>query len=106
LHIQQAKNTAKNKKFKLSSYSVSDARHLEQKDNSVDAVLLLGPLYHLIKKEDRDKALKEAHRVLKPGGILFAAAITRFASFMDAMHKKVIAFKSRVIENEFKIVVY
>lgn len=102
LHIQQAKDTAKNKKFKLSSYSVGDARHLEQKDNSVDAVLLLGPLYHLIKEEDRYKALKEAYRVLKPGGILFSAAITRFASFMDAMHKKVVAFKSRVIENEFK----
>lgn len=102
LHIQQAKKTAKNSKFKLASYSVGDARHLAQKDNSVDVVLLLGPLYHLTKEEDRHKALQEAYRVLKPGGILFAAGITRFASFMDAMHKKVVALKSQVIEQEFK----
>ena len=102
LHIQQAKETAKNSKFKLASYSVGDARQLEQKDESVDVVLLLGPLYHLIKEEDRHKALKESYRVMKPGGALFAAGITRFASFMDAMHKKVVALKTQVIEQEFK----
>lgn len=102
LHIQQAKDTAKKSKLRLASYSVGDARQLEQKDNSVDVVLLLGPLYHLIKEEDRYKALQEAYRVLKPGGTLFAAAITRFASFMDAMHKKVVTFKSKVIEHELK----
>lgn len=102
LHIQQAKETAKNSKFKLASYTVGDARQLEQKDNSIDVVLLLGPLYHLIKEEDRSKALQEAYRVLKPSGTLFAAAITRFASFIDAMHKKVVTFKSKVIEQEFK----
>jgi len=102
LHIQQAKETSKNSKFKLASYSVGDARHLEQNNSSVDVVLLLGPLYYLTKEEDRHKALQEAYRVLKPGGILFAAGITRFASFMDAMHKKVVALKSQVIEHEFK----
>lgn len=102
LHIQQAQEREKNSKFKLASYAVGDARQLEQKDNSVDVVLLLGPLYHLIKEEDRHKALQEAYRVLKPGGTLFAAAITRFASFMDAMHKKAVAFKSNVIDQEFK----
>ena len=101
LHIQQAKETAKNSKFKLASYTVGDARQLDQ-DNAVDVVLLLGPLYHLVREEDRQQALQEAYRVLKPGGILFAAAITRFASFMDAMHKKLVAFKSKVIEHEFK----
>lgn len=102
LHIKQAKETARNSKCKLASYNVGDARQLDKKDNSVDVVLLLGPLYHLIKKEDRHKALQEAYRVLKPGGILFAAAISRFASFMDAMHKQAVAFKSKVIEQEFK----
>lgn len=102
LHIQQAKETAKNSKFKLMNYSIGDARQLSQKDNSVDIVLLLGPLYHLTKEEDRHKALQEAYRVLKPGGTLFAAGITRFASFMDAMHKKVVSVKSQVIEKEFK----
>ena len=42
-------------------------------DASYDIVLLLGPMYHLFTMEDQRKALREAIRVLKPGGILFAA---------------------------------
>src|SRR5437773_10269387 len=48
-----------------------------------DIVLLFGPLYHLVRKKERLKALAEAHRVLKPGGLLFAAAISRFTSALD-----------------------
>lgn len=48
-------------------------------DASVDCVLMLGPLYHLIEKSQRDLAVREAHRVLKKGGILFAAGINRLA---------------------------
>ncbi|MBS0629423.1 MAG: class I SAM-dependent methyltransferase [Verrucomicrobia bacterium] len=102
LHIMQAKEVEKTCKFKLASSSVGDARQLSQKDRSCDVVLLLGPLYHLIKKEDRNKALQEAYRVLKPGGILFAAGISRFASFIDAMHKNVVTLKSKVIEHELE----
>ena len=38
----------------------------------MDAVLLLGPLYHLTERRDRIQALGEAHRVLEPGGLVFA----------------------------------
>ena len=48
-----------------------------------DAVLLMGPLYHLMALEDRLTALREAYRVLRPGGLLFAAFITRFAPLRD-----------------------
>ena len=51
---------------------------------SFDAVLLLGPLYHLHGLEERRTALWQAHRLLKPGGLVFASVITRFASFRDA----------------------
>lgn len=47
------------------------------------AVLLLGPLYHLVEQSDRLQALRGAHRILKTEGILFAAAISRFASLID-----------------------
>lgn len=44
-------------------------------DFSMDVVLLFGPLYHLSKKEDRDKCLQEAKRVLKEDGKLFISFI-------------------------------
>ena len=44
-----------------------------------DAALLLGPLYHLIEEAGRKQAVAEAARVLRPGGLIFAAIITRYA---------------------------
>jgi len=44
-------------------------------DESFDVVLLLGPLYHLHRWEDRLRAIAEAKRVCKPGGKLFFAFI-------------------------------
>ena len=64
--------------------AVSEERRLDRTDGSVDAVLLLGPLYHLTDRGDRIRALAEARRVLRPGGIL-VAAISRFASTLDGL---------------------
>jgi SAM-dependent methyltransferase len=47
--------------------AVGDARQLDLGDASVDAVLLLGPLYHLPRRQDRVRALSEARRVVRPG---------------------------------------
>jgi len=47
--------------------------------DAFDAVLLMGPLYHLLQEDERRQALSEAYRVLKPGGPLFAAFLTRYA---------------------------
>jgi SAM-dependent methyltransferase len=62
--------------------AVGDARRLEEPDGTVNAVLLLGPLYHL-DDAGRAAALEEAHRVLRPGGLLAAAAISRWAALID-----------------------
>lgn len=57
-----------------------DARDLAAfGDASFDAVLLLGPLYHLFTGEDRRRAVAEAWRLLRPGGVVFAAALLRYA---------------------------
>jgi SAM-dependent methyltransferase len=64
---------------------VGDARDLPAEDGSFDAVLLLGPLYHLTERADRVRALREAARVVGPGGLVFAAAISRFASLFDGL---------------------
>ena len=69
----------------LASSRVGDARALEFPDGHADVVLLLGPLYHLTTPADRAKALAEARRVLKPGGWLFGAVISRWASVLDGL---------------------
>ena len=47
--------------------------------------MLLGPLYHLTERNDRLRTLTEARRVLRPGGVILAAAISRFASLIDGL---------------------
>ncbi len=46
--------------------------------NTADAVLLMGPLYHLIYFGERAKAISEAFRILKKGGILFAVFLSTY----------------------------
>lgn len=48
-------------------------------DGHFDAVLLMGPMYHLLKAGERAQALAEARRVLKPGGVLAVAFINRLS---------------------------
>ncbi|MDI6100059.1 class I SAM-dependent methyltransferase [Actinoplanes sp. NEAU-A12] len=62
---------------------VGDARELPAPDHAHDATLLLGPLYHLQHRDDRVRALREAVRVTRPGGVVVAAAISRFAGPVD-----------------------
>lgn len=82
-HIEQAKE--RDKDGILKSAAVGDARDLDFETDSMDAVLLLGPLYHLPERPDRIAALEESLRVLKPGSVLIFAAISRFASLLDGM---------------------
>jgi ubiquinone/menaquinone biosynthesis C-methylase UbiE len=86
LHVDQARAASEGQpQAPLASIAVGDARALPFADESADAVLMLGPLYHLTEAADRALALREACRVLRPGGLLAAAAITRFASTLDGI---------------------
>jgi ubiquinone/menaquinone biosynthesis C-methylase UbiE len=85
-HVEQARRaSAEQPEYQLASTDVGDARHLPYVDGTADAVLLLGPLYHLVEKEDRLACLREAHRVLRPGGLLGGAGISHFASLLDSL---------------------
>jgi SAM-dependent methyltransferase len=85
-HVQQAREASAAAAAPLHAVLEGDARALAQPDAAFAAVLMLGPLYHLPEREDRRRALAEARRVMAPGGVLFAAGISRFASLLDGLH--------------------
>jgi SAM-dependent methyltransferase len=65
---------------------VADARDLSQvAEKGFDAVLLMGPLYHLVVEVDRKVALKEAFDRLREGGLVFSAFLSRFGVIGDLL---------------------
>lgn len=62
---------------------LGEARALPFPEGSCDGVLLLGPLYHLGEERDRVDVLREAARICRAGGVVFAAAISRLAPLLD-----------------------
>jgi ubiquinone/menaquinone biosynthesis C-methylase UbiE len=84
LHVEQA--VARATRLGLAyTAALGDARQLDQDADSWDAVLMLGPLYHLTKRNDRIQALREARRVVRTDGIVAVATISRFASLFDGV---------------------
>ncbi|MFI1649793.1 class I SAM-dependent methyltransferase [Streptomyces avidinii] len=77
-HVEQARERAPRCVAQL-----GDARALDVEAGSFDAVLLLGPLYHLAERGDRLAALREARRVVVPGGVVAAAGISRYSLMQD-----------------------
>jgi SAM-dependent methyltransferase len=87
LHVERARDLSASSESPLAGADVGDARSLTSADATFDVVLLFGPLYHLIERRDRLDALVEARRVLVPGGLLFSAYISRFASAYDGIQE-------------------
>ena len=81
-HVDQAEQRSAD----IAVAEVGDARSLDYPDDSFDVALLLGPLYHLIERDDRLQALREARRVTKTGKPVLVAAINRFASAIDLLY--------------------
>ncbi|MFD1176657.1 class I SAM-dependent methyltransferase [Paenibacillus puldeungensis] len=78
--VEHAIELQNHTEFPIHSIELADARAIFRPDESADMVLLMGPLYHLLDKDDRIDALKEAVRVLKKDGVLIVAVISRFGS--------------------------
>ena len=87
LHVAQARQAASGDPAAAFTAVNGDARELPAPDQSHDAVMLFGPLYHLTGAADRRLALREAWRVLRPGGRLLAVGVSRFASLLDGLYQ-------------------
>ena len=86
LHLEQASAASQNQPdHPIAELCIGDACHLDRADSSVDVVLTLGPLYHLTERNERIAALQESYRILRKGGIIFAVAISRYASTLHGM---------------------
>jgi SAM-dependent methyltransferase len=83
LHVEQARQAAA--RGAAFDAHVGDARQLDIDDRVADAVVMMGPLFHLVAADDRARALAEAYRVLRPGGVLAASAMGRFFLFGHAV---------------------
>lgn len=64
---------------------LGDARQLPFADAVADAVVMMGPLFHLVTADDRRRALEETFRVLRPGGVIATSAMGRFFLFGHAV---------------------
>jgi 2-polyprenyl-3-methyl-5-hydroxy-6-metoxy-1,4-benzoquinol methylase len=89
-NIELVRKHAKNSGISLKKFETGDAVSLNFPDGQFDVVLLMGPLYHLIDRAERVRALSEARRVLKPNGILLAAIISRYASLIDGFQRDLV----------------
>ena len=90
LHVSRAAQLSRDAPAPLRSATLGDARQLAFADGTFAAVVMLGPLYHLVDADDRLQALTEAGRVLVPGGVLIAAYISRFASMSDGLKREIL----------------
>lgn len=81
----------------IASYR-GDAEDLSRfADNSFDAVLVLGPMYHLFEKAEQHRALDEAIRVAKPGGVIMAAFLSVYSILYNNYLLK--SFREGIEEN-------
>ena len=72
----------------MCDFAVADARDLSKvPESGFDAVLMMGPLYHLIVEGDREIALGQAFLRLRRGGVIFSSFLSRLGIFGDLMKR-------------------
>ena len=87
LHIEQARKAEKKSAIDLAGIHHGHAEELPFDDDRFDIAIALGPLYHIVERERRIEALRESIRILRTGGILFAAGISRYGAVIDGFFR-------------------
>lgn len=82
-NIEVAKEKSAEIGISLEAYIHGNALELNKYCEEYDVVLLMGPLYHLIKESDRKTAIEGALSLLKPNGIIIASFISKYAPIQD-----------------------
>ena len=92
-----ARQKARETGVALAGYVHGNATDLSMfPDATQDAVLSMGPLYHLPAEEDRQRAVREVHRVLQLGGVVFASYMIRYSVIRHAAgHDPTLLFTER-----------
>jgi 2-polyprenyl-3-methyl-5-hydroxy-6-metoxy-1,4-benzoquinol methylase len=86
-NIEIAKEKSKEYGVDLQDYIHGNALELDNFHDKYDVVLLMGPLYHLVKLSDRKKAIEGALKLLKPNGVLVASFISNYAPIQDNLYQ-------------------
>ena len=91
--VAQLKEKASERKTELKVYEANATDVSFVPDSSQDIVLILGPLYHIQKESERRAVIREANRILKPGGVVAVAYISRFfvAGLLAKMSRSLIS---------------
>ncbi len=82
-NIAEAREKTEELGIQLRDYIHGNALNLGSYDRDYDVVLLMGPLYHLVKEEDRVECVKQALDRLKPGGLIVTSFISNYAPILD-----------------------
>jgi SAM-dependent methyltransferase len=98
-HVELAQARSRSQPHVPFQAELGEARRLPVADQTADVVLLMGPLYHLVQRDERVAALREAARVLRPGGAVLVEVISRHAWVLDATMKGLLG--SREIWDDF-----
>jgi ubiquinone/menaquinone biosynthesis C-methylase UbiE len=99
-HVDLAQILDEQQSHKLQSIHLGDACNLPFESESAEAVVMLGPLYHLTKRNDRITALQEAYRVLRPGSFLLAGAISRYIPMVKVLTRNLLDQRSMSIARQ------
>jgi len=98
-HVSIMEDKAKGKELTMEILQ-GNALNMDFAENeSFDVVLCLGPLYHLMNEQDREKCIRECIRVLKPNGVLAVAYISRYATFINMIIRNTSSINDLTLRN-------